>query len=179
MEAFTGKDVCARTESGRPAWWCKVDKVVVFDGAQEGGDGSVIFRARSSKGLSIARRRGDQETVIIPMDCLHCQHMLNRSEWKYEIHVCKRSVCWDCKARCRWEQEREEKVGNTGEEYLKNAESQAEANRVRADSVLQDQQVEEEDLMKKVGIEVGPKSPIEALGGIDERLDDTGRKEVM
>jgi hypothetical protein len=107
VEAFTSTSVRARTERGRPAWWCKTDKLVVFDGMDNGQDGEVIIRTRTSKGLSIARRKGDTETVVMPMNCKHCQEMLNRHEWKYDIQVCKRSVCWDCKERCKWEQEQE------------------------------------------------------------------------
>jgi hypothetical protein len=165
MEAFTGKDVRAKTEKGRPAWWCKFDKLVVFDGVEE-KDGETQFQTRTSKGLSIARRRGDLETILIPLDCSHCRDMLNRSEWKYDIQVCKRSVCWDCKERCKWEMEEEKKPKIETQDT-------AEANRERADSVLQDQQVQEEDLMRKVGIEIPPKSPIEAVGGIEERLEKT------
>jgi hypothetical protein len=179
IEAFTGKDVCAQTESGKSAWWCKVDKVVVFDGAEEDEDGVVTFRTRSSKGLSVARRRGDHDTVIIPMDCQHCQQMLNRSEWKYDIQVCRRSVCWDCKQRCRWEQARKVQAEKTQNITLEETKLQTEGNRVRADSVLQDEQVQEEDLMKIVGIEMGLKSPIETLGGIDERLEEMVHRDML
>ena len=73
LDAFTGKDVRARTESGKAAWWCRFDKLVVFDGVDEESLQSeeVKFKTRSSKGLSIARRRGDCETVVIPLDCSH------------------------------------------------------------------------------------------------------------
>ncbi|KAI4639994.1 hypothetical protein J4E93_008793 [Alternaria ventricosa] len=163
--AFTSTSVRARTEAGnRPAWWCKVDKLVVFDGIDIGSDGDMKIHTRSSKGLSIARRRGDMETIVIPMDCAHCQEMLNRHEWKYDMRVCKRSVCWDCKERCKWELEQEK----SGSEETA---GRAEGNRYRADSVLQDEGHEEEHLMQKVGIEQDrPMSPIEALGGIEERL---------
>jgi len=163
--AFISTSVRARTEAGnRPAWWCKVDKLVVFDGIDASSDGDMKIHTRSSKGLSIARRRGDMETIVIPMDCAHCQEMLNRHEWKYDMRVCKRSVCWDCKERCKWESKQEKLVS---EETA----GRAEGNRYRADSVLQDEGHEEEHLMQKVGIEQHrPMSPIEALGGIEERL---------
>ena len=167
MEGFQGRDVCARTEKGRAAWWCKVDRVVIFDGAE--GEGETIkYKTRSSKGLSVARRRGDNEVIVIPLHCTHCQEMLNRQEWKYDVQVCKRGVCWDCKERCRWEVE-EEKSLERGDISDENA--SAEQNRQRADSVLQDEQVREEDLMHKVGIEYGPKSQI-GVTGIEERLDE-------
>lgn len=168
MEAFTGSSVRARIEkSGRPAWWCKFDKLVVFDGTEQKEDGSLKFKTRTSKGLSIARRRGDTETVVIPMDCQHCQEMLNRAEWKYDIQVCARSVCWDCRERCRWEEEQEAVVAR--DQRTEN--ERQDANRVRADSVLQDDNVHEEELLAKIGIEQWPAAPIEAVRGIEERLD--------
>lgn len=171
MEAFTGASVRARTEKDRrPAWWCKFDKVVVFDGAEQTDCGEMKFKTRTSKGLTIARRRGDTETVVIPMDCKHCQEMLNRSEWKYDVQVCKRGVCWDCKERCCWEMEQEKIEVEEGDEGKTN-DSRADANRERADSVLQADQAQEEELMAKIGIEQGPRSPIEAVGGIEERLE--------
>lgn len=171
MEAFTGTSVRARTEKGRrPAWWCKFDKVVIFDGSEEADSGEIRFKTRSSKGLTIARRRGDTETVIIPMDCRHCQDMLNRTEWKYDVQVCKRGVCWDCKERCRWEMEQDK---NMVESEAQTEEARTDGNRERADSVLQDERVREEELMAKIGIEQGPKTPIEAVGGIEERLERT------
>ncbi|KAF3010916.1 hypothetical protein E8E13_009992 [Curvularia kusanoi] len=127
-EAFTSTSVRAKTEAGhRPAWWCKVDKLVVFDGVERQGDGELRLKTRTSKGLTIARRRGDLETVVIPMDCAHCIEMLNRHEWKYDMRVCKRSVCWDCKERCKWELE---------QENLSAATPRADVNRERADSML-------------------------------------------
>lgn len=160
LEAFTGKDVRARTESGRAAWWCKFDKLVVFDGIDEGAGGwreggeGMRFKTRSSKGLSIARRRGDCETVVIPLDCSHCREMLNRSEWKYDIQVCRRTVCWDCKERCRWEMENEHVAGMKHVKDGKATKTEKEGNRERADSVLQDEDGgREEELMRKVGIE--------------------------
>lgn len=162
METFTSASVRAFTDAGgRPAWWCKTDKLVVFDGL-EGGSKP---RTRTSKGLSIARRRGDTETIIIPMDCTHCQDMLNRQEWKYDIQVCKRNVCWDCKERCKWEAEQELAAQVAGRTL------KAEGNRQRADSVLQDDDIRDEDMMQMMGIEQArPKSPIETVGGIAERL---------
>ncbi|KAI4659369.1 uncharacterized protein J4E78_005796 [Alternaria triticimaculans] len=163
--AFTSTSVRARTEAGnRPAWWCKVDKLVVFDGIDAGSDGDMKIHTRSSKGLSIARRRGDMETIVIPMDCAHCQEMLNRHEWKYDMRVCKRSVCWDCKERCKWELKQEKLA-------LEGTTARLDGNRYRADSLLQDERHDEEHMMQKVGIEQDrPMSPIEALGGIEERL---------
>jgi hypothetical protein len=166
-EAFISSSVRARTEGGRPAWWCKTDKLVVFDGIEAIDDGELKICTRTSKGLSIARRRGDTETVVMPMNCKHCQEMLKRYEWKYDIQVCKRSVCWDCKERCKWEEE--QAVKEQESECVK----KGEANRERADSVLQDDEPREEDLMRKIGIgQWRPKSPIDAVGSIEKRLED-------
>jgi hypothetical protein len=162
--AFASTSVRARTALGRPAWWCKYDKLVVFDGMGVQENGEQKFHTRTSKGLIIARRRGETETVVIPMDCAHCQEMLNRHEWTYDIQVCKRSVCWDCKERCKWERDQEVK------EQAENVVGKDD-NRERADSVLQDDEAGTEDLMRKMGIEQGrPRSPIEVVGGIEERL---------
>ncbi|KAL5442330.1 hypothetical protein PMIN07_005968 [Paraphaeosphaeria minitans] len=169
MEAFAGSSVRARIDrNGRPAWWCKFDKLVVFDGAEQSDGGDMRFKTRTSKGLSIARRRGDTETVVIPMDCTHCQEMLNRMEWRYDIQVCKRGVCWDCKERCRWEMMQEEEKRAD----IEVNEERTDANRVRADSVLQDDNVQEEELLAKIGLEQRPEAPIETVGGIEERLND-------
>jgi hypothetical protein len=148
---FTSSSVRACTSTGRPAWWCKVDKLVVFDGVVDS-----VMQTRTSKGLSIARRRGDTEMIIIPMDCAHCQTMLNRTEWSYDIQVCRRSVCGECRARCKWEGEQEGKE---------------EGSRRRADSMLQDEEVAEEEMARKMGIERGgATSPNESIGGIEERM---------
>ncbi|KAF2676633.1 hypothetical protein K458DRAFT_447425 [Lentithecium fluviatile CBS 122367] len=164
MQAFTGSSVRARTEkTGRPAWWCKFDKVVVFDGVEENEDGKLKFETRTSKGLTIARRRGDTETVVIPLDCSHCQEMLNRHEWKYDVQVCRRVVCWDCRERCRWEME-QEAVGAAKDGV--DAEVKTEANRERADSVLQADQAREEEMRIKSGIECAPRTPVTISYGV-------------
>jgi hypothetical protein len=171
LEAFSRRDICARTESGRQVWWCKVDKVVVFDGVQDTEDGGLVFLTRSSKGLSIARRRGDLETVVIPMECQHCQQMLNRRKWKYDVHVCKRSVCWECKERCGWELERKNiaEATSTGIENQK----QHDAKRPRTDSVMQDERMQEDEWMERIGDGVGLESASGVIGGIQERLNKT------
>ncbi|EMD97313.1 hypothetical protein COCC4DRAFT_197655 [Bipolaris maydis ATCC 48331] len=131
--AFTSSSIRACTEkTGRPAWWCKFDKLVVFDGIDCDASGEMTIRTRTSKGLSIARRKGDLESIVIPLDCSHCQEMLNRHEWKYDMRVCKRSVCWDCKERCKWEAEEEKRVKSVQKA------GKAEGNRFRADSLMQE-----------------------------------------
>jgi hypothetical protein len=170
-----GKDIGARTaQEQRPAWWCKFDRLVVFDGLD--GEGKPV--TRSSKGLSVARRRGEEETVVVPLGCGHCREVLRREEWKLRVRVCKRGVCWGCRERCLWEHRKEggTEVVGSGEINVAGADERAsgdvEAGRERADSVLQDQQTVEVDLCEKAGIETGEMSPIEAVGGIEERLDE-------
>jgi hypothetical protein len=143
MNAFTSTSVRARTEAGgRQAWWCKFDKLVVFDGIDVQANGELKIHTRTSKGLRIARRRGDMETVVMPMDCAHCQEMLNRHEWKYDMRVCKRSVCWDCKERCKWEVAEEKRIQDI-EMSTETTALKMEGNRYRADSVLEDEQIGE------------------------------------
>jgi hypothetical protein len=193
MAAFLGSNVQARTEKyRRPAWWCKSDKLVIFDGVVHGvirdseEHGGMRFLTRSSKGLSIARRKGDTEAVIIPLNCLHCQDMLRRTEWKYDVQVCKRGVCWECRERCRWEVEnpvesvedaekleRNKNVMGGDEQDVTGQKDRSERNRDRADSVLQGQEMREADLMVKVGMGTGPQSLIEAMSGIVKSLDTT------
>lgn len=142
-EAFNSTSVRAKTEAGgRPAWWCKFDKLVVFDGIEQQADGDLRLRTRTSKGLTISRRRGDLETVVIPLDCAHCHEMLNRHEWKYDMRVCTRSVCWDCKERCKWEHEQEK--------LARAAAPRTDANRERADSMLQDEHSRSQHLAKEI-----------------------------
>ena len=124
----------------------------------------MTFKTRTSKGLSIARRKGDIETVVIPLDCSHCQEMLNRSEWKYDVQICKRGVCWDCTERCRWEMEQE-----AVEVKDQRTDEKTDANRARADSVLQDDNVQEEGPLAKVDQDRGIEAMEEAAGGIEER----------
>jgi hypothetical protein len=151
MDAFTSTSVRARTEaSRRPAWWCKFDKLVVFDGIDIQNDGVLRFHTRTSKGLSIARRRGDMETVVIPMDCAHCQEMLNRHDWKYDMRVCKRSVCLDCRERCKWEIEEERRMKDL-DRSVESTAPKTEGNRYRADSVLQDEEHQGVIMMEKNG----------------------------
>lgn len=143
-DAFLSQTVRARTAGeGRAAWFCRVDKIVILDGVEEAENGSRRFLARTSKGLSIARRRGEVETIVIPMDCAHCQDMLHRREWRYDVRVCKRSICWSCTERCRWEVEVEMEVEGRAMGTVAHLPAQKMSiNRGRADSVLQDVEVQ-------------------------------------
>lgn len=74
--------------------------------------------------------------------------MLNRSEWKYDVQICKRGVCWDCTERCRWEMEQD-----AVEAKDQRVDERTDTNRARADSVLQEDNAQEEELLAKVGQE--------------------------
>jgi hypothetical protein len=94
----------AITESGLPAWWCRYDNLVVFDGmGPEDATGQQLPKTRSAKGLGIANRLGKEEVVIVKLDCTHCREALGLRVWKYTSRVCQRSVCAVCKARCKAE----------------------------------------------------------------------------
>lgn len=122
--ASTCTSVRARTAAaGRPAWWCKIDALVIFDGLEELGGGRTKVRARTSKGLGVARRGGEVESVVVEVQCGHCWGVLGRRGWKVDVRVCGRGVCTGCGERARWEGEMER---------------EREGRRERADSVLQD-----------------------------------------
>jgi hypothetical protein len=159
MNAFTSTSVRARTEaSGRPAWWCKFGKLVVFDGIDVQDSGELETQTRTSKGLSIARRRSDMEMIAIPMDCTHCQDMLNRHEWKYDMRACKRIVCSDCRERCKWE---------------------INGNRYRADSVPQDEEHQGRSMMEMIGIERDRlSSPLKTMDGFGEKVEKVEKVEA-
>jgi hypothetical protein len=94
----------ATTTAGRPAFFCRVDNLVVFDGvvSTSGDDGGGTYRlaTRSSKGLAVANARGGTEVVELRLDCAHCRDMLGLKVWKYAAKVCPRSVCGECRKRC-------------------------------------------------------------------------------
>jgi hypothetical protein len=91
----------AVTDAGLPAWWCRYDNLVVFDGMDVDANGENVVKTRSSKGLAIANRRGKEENIIVQLDCSHCRDILGLPIWKYAVKVCPRSVCKVCTARCK------------------------------------------------------------------------------
>jgi hypothetical protein len=80
--------------------------------------------------------------------------MLKRREWKYDVRVCKRTVCWECRERCAWELEMEQEESNAVE-CAGDRGKETEGNRGRADSVLQDEDVGDGELKERGGIERG------------------------
>jgi hypothetical protein len=171
-QGFLAGDVRARSGKGHPAWWCKLDKVVVLENITLSDDGEALFHTRSSKGLSIARRKGVLETIIIPLDCTHCQGLLKRREWKLQMHMCKHSVCWDCKERCLWEME-QAKERNVLETKQAKIENHSQADQMSADSVLEDGGSQDGDLMREIGIALEPNCHTEVIDSIEERLEET------
>lgn len=106
----------ATTESGLPAWWCRYDNLVVFDGmGAEDGSGQQVVKTRSAKGLGVANRHGKEEVVIVNLDCAHCRDALGLKIWKYTARLCERSVCAVCKARCKEEWHRSLGMLDAGE----------------------------------------------------------------
>lgn len=93
----------ATTESGSPAWWCRYDNLVVFDGIEPE---TQKIKTRSSKGLAIANQRGQEEVIIVKLDCNHCRDILGLRIWKYVSKVSIRTVCKICQARCKEEYHR-------------------------------------------------------------------------
>jgi hypothetical protein len=91
----------AKTTSGRPAFFCRFDNLVVFDGVVRVGDGGEWrVLARSSKGLARANARGEEVRAEVGVECAHCRDMLGMRVWKYAARVCRRSVCGECRRRC-------------------------------------------------------------------------------
>jgi hypothetical protein len=97
-------DVAARfpgtTASGRRAFWCRTDNLVVFDGASFAADGGWAVATRSSKGVARANARGEEVVVRVDVQCAHCWEMLGMKVWKYKARVCRRGVCGECRRRC-------------------------------------------------------------------------------
>ena len=169
-QPFKGSNVRARTGLGRPAWWCRFDRLVVFDGVHETASG-LRFLTRSSKGLSIARRCGESETVVIPMDCAHCRDMLRRDEWKYDVRVCRRGVCWDCRERCRWESEQEGEAQGASEQGRSTQENEHGSS--QEDGLVGTSEDDRlADLRRNMGIEAEAGDGQDGYGGIEQRLHD-------
>jgi hypothetical protein len=94
----------ATTLNGRPAWWCRFDNLVTFDGmsvdALVGEDRPIT---RSSKGLAAANKYGQLLVVSLNIACAHCREVLGLKAWKYGTKVCQRRVCTACRAMCTQE----------------------------------------------------------------------------
>lgn len=98
----------ASTASGSPAWFCRHDKLVIFDGIQtQPKSGAKTFLCRTSKGLEVARKDCPKESVHVDLSCQHCKDMLGKGKWVYEAKVRRLSVCGSCRDRCLQEDEKQ------------------------------------------------------------------------
>jgi hypothetical protein len=119
VNPFEITSVRASTLAGAPAWWCRHDKLVIFDGSRTDIETGVKkWITRTSKGLEASRKSCPKENVHIEVNCAHCRTMLGKDKWVYQARVCELSVCKMCKERCAKEQERKEKKRK--EEEVKN-----------------------------------------------------------
>lgn len=116
------------TATGAPAWWCRHDKLVVFDGIQTRGDEKKKHLiTRTSKGLEVSRKRSPKEVISIKLSCSHCRDMLGKKTWTYETRVMESKVCQRCQERCWWE---------VGKQELEAARHEKEEVSKKRDSVL-------------------------------------------
>lgn len=95
----------ARTPTGAPAWYCRHDKLVIFDGFRATGDGAAKLITRSSRGLDMARRNCSKMTIRVEVPCRHCQELLKRKTSAFE-RMLECSVCKGCQDRCLMEWEK-------------------------------------------------------------------------
>ncbi|KAF2432830.1 hypothetical protein EJ08DRAFT_608720, partial [Tothia fuscella] len=103
---FETGSVRASTASGCPAWYCRHDQLVIFDGIQTHPKSGVkTFLCRTSKGLEVARKHCPKERVYVNLTCGHCKDMLGKSKWIFEARVRQLSVCVKCRERCLREEE--------------------------------------------------------------------------
>jgi hypothetical protein len=110
INPFEIASVQACTVAGAPAWWCRHDKLVIFDGYRTDKEtGIKKWITRTSKGLEASRKRCAKESVQVDLSCEHCRSMLGKKKWVYEVRVCELSVCRTCKARCEKEQAKKDK----------------------------------------------------------------------
>jgi hypothetical protein len=105
---FLSSNFRARTLDGSPAWFCRFDNLVIFDGMRtDERTGETRPNTRSSKGLPVANRNGETVVVCVDVDCGHCREVLGitstTNTWKYGARVSTRSVCVACKATCQKE----------------------------------------------------------------------------
>ncbi|KAE9965420.1 hypothetical protein BLS_007662 [Venturia inaequalis] len=106
MQRFDFTTISGRTGTNKAAWWCRHDKLVVFDGLTSPEDESDVDRqskrllVRTSKGLEIARRNCKKEAIHVDISCGHCRGVLGRETWYFEARVKKSRVCGECQERC-------------------------------------------------------------------------------
>lgn len=100
------RSIKPKAASGGSVWYCRYDKLVIFDGIHAGnGDSSRKLITRSSRGLDISRKNCPKEKITIGLPCTHCQGLLKRRTWVFEERMLQCRVCKGCQARCwkEWE----------------------------------------------------------------------------
>jgi hypothetical protein len=93
------------TATGKAAWWCRHDRLVVFDGLKpvdehHTGRHHKRLLVRSSKGLEMSRRNCPKEVIHVDIPCQHCRDTLGKKSWKYEARVQKTRICERCQNKC-------------------------------------------------------------------------------
>jgi hypothetical protein len=95
------RQIHAATTDGSPAWYCRHDKLVIFDGIRDNsGNGTSKLITRSSRGLDMARRNCPKTTIQVDIPCSHCQDLLKRKTWVFAERMLECRVCKTCQDRC-------------------------------------------------------------------------------
>lgn len=126
---FDIADIKGRTSEGKAAWWCRHDRLVVFDGLKPGDEDArpenemtdvrhwKRLLVRTSKGLEISRKNCKKEVIHVDIPCEHCRDVLGKEVWMFEAKVKRLRVCLGCQEKCWREVERQEReAGETGKE---------------------------------------------------------------
>ena len=102
------QQIQASTTNGSPVWYCRRDKLVVFEGVRvDSGLGVKRLITRSSRGLAFSRRNCEKLSIRVEIPCHHCQAVLKRSSWVFHEQVLETRVCRACQDRCWAEWERQ------------------------------------------------------------------------
>lgn len=102
------------TAAGKAAWWCRHDRLVVFDGLKPEQEDYTEknwkrLLVRTSKGLEMSRKNCPKEVIRVDIPCGHCRDALGMQSWMYEAKIKKSRICEGCQAKC-WEEVEKEKV---------------------------------------------------------------------
>lgn len=107
--------ISGRTETGKAAWWCRHDRLVVFDGLtpppEDEPDTDRHWKrllVRTSKGLEMSRKNCKKEVIHVDIPTGHCRMLLGKEKWVFEAKVKRSRVCGGCLERCWGEVERQE-----------------------------------------------------------------------
>ncbi|TID25215.1 hypothetical protein E6O75_ATG04420 [Venturia nashicola] len=95
-----------RTGTDKAAWWCRHDRLVVFDGLTPPEDEDEMVKhpkrllVKTTKGLEISRRNCKKEAIHVDIPCGHCRGLLGRETWYFEARLKRSRVCGECEERC-------------------------------------------------------------------------------